>query len=241
MIFRRLADAVRQENWFSVVLEILIVVVGIFIGLQVDDWNEARKERVEERAYLDRLYSDLTVTIGEINESISQLDARYAYGQKVIQVFQQGELGDVPIEDFERGMIVAARSELVVPQLSSIDELIASGRLGIIRNRDLRAAIAETNTEARRQQAYVALLAGRTEQLIPVIFTRMRRFRIPGQRELDVDYDLDQLMADKEFQNAIGNVIHFLTSNSLWLEDLASQMNDLRDQVGRELGREPAL
>lgn len=45
MIQQRLAAAINQHNWFTVTIEILIVVTGIFIGLQVDDWNEARKDR----------------------------------------------------------------------------------------------------------------------------------------------------------------------------------------------------
>ena len=40
MILRRLAEGIREQNWFTVVLEVLIVVVGIFIGLQVDDRNK---------------------------------------------------------------------------------------------------------------------------------------------------------------------------------------------------------
>jgi len=41
----------REQNWFTVVLEILSVVIGIFIGLQVDDWNERRKEQRVADAY----------------------------------------------------------------------------------------------------------------------------------------------------------------------------------------------
>jgi hypothetical protein len=44
MILRKLSDAIRQQNWFTVILEISIVVVGIFIGLQVDEWNQNRLE-----------------------------------------------------------------------------------------------------------------------------------------------------------------------------------------------------
>jgi len=39
MILHRLAEGVRAQNWFTVIVEVLIVVVGIFLGLQVDDWN----------------------------------------------------------------------------------------------------------------------------------------------------------------------------------------------------------
>jgi len=58
MILRRLAEAVRTRNWFTVGI-LLIVVLGIFIGLQVDDWNEARKSAAREGHYLERIQADL--------------------------------------------------------------------------------------------------------------------------------------------------------------------------------------
>jgi hypothetical protein len=36
MLLRRLTAHVRGENWFAVVLDLLVVVVGLFIGLQID-------------------------------------------------------------------------------------------------------------------------------------------------------------------------------------------------------------
>ncbi len=33
MILHRLADAIRTQNWFMVLIEFVIVVVGIFVGL----------------------------------------------------------------------------------------------------------------------------------------------------------------------------------------------------------------
>ena len=42
MILDSLASGLKQRDWGKVLLEILIVVVGIFIGLQVDDWNRSR-------------------------------------------------------------------------------------------------------------------------------------------------------------------------------------------------------
>ena len=44
MLFRRIKAHVEKENWFAVFLDFCIVVVGVFIGLQVANWNEARSE-----------------------------------------------------------------------------------------------------------------------------------------------------------------------------------------------------
>ena len=58
MILRKLAEAIREQNWFTVVLEVAIVVVGIFVGLQVNTWNEARLDRAQEYAGLERLLDE---------------------------------------------------------------------------------------------------------------------------------------------------------------------------------------
>jgi len=59
MLFRRFAQHLEDQNWFAVTLDLLIVVVGIYMGLQVDAWNESRQERVMEGQYLERLLDDM--------------------------------------------------------------------------------------------------------------------------------------------------------------------------------------
>ena len=59
MILRKLADAMRRQDWFTVALEIAIVMIGIFLGLQVNAWNQSRIDRAEEAAFLDALYQEV--------------------------------------------------------------------------------------------------------------------------------------------------------------------------------------
>ncbi|MFT5609355.1 MAG: uncharacterized membrane protein YfbV (UPF0208 family), partial [Parvicella sp.] len=63
MILRRLSNAVRQQDWFTVVVEILIVVMGVFIGLQVNNWNIENTARVNERQLLSQLQSDVEAAV----------------------------------------------------------------------------------------------------------------------------------------------------------------------------------
>ena len=64
MIVNRIATAIREQDWSTITIELIVVVVGIFLGLQVNDWNEARKESVRERANLERILGDLDEMIG---------------------------------------------------------------------------------------------------------------------------------------------------------------------------------
>lgn len=43
MILQNLSKAVREQNWFAVVLEFVIVIAGVVIGFQINAWNERRQ------------------------------------------------------------------------------------------------------------------------------------------------------------------------------------------------------
>lgn len=48
MILRRITQHVKEQNWFAVWLDFLIVVLGVFLGIQIGNWNETR---LDQRAY----------------------------------------------------------------------------------------------------------------------------------------------------------------------------------------------
>ena len=72
MILPRLAQAIRGQHWTTLALELLILVIGIFLGLQVDDWNEARKHQQQESVYMHKIYQDLTAMRAELEEIIQR-------------------------------------------------------------------------------------------------------------------------------------------------------------------------
>ena len=45
MILRRLTENLRAQNWTAITIEFAIVVIGVFVGTQVSNWNQARLEK----------------------------------------------------------------------------------------------------------------------------------------------------------------------------------------------------
>ena len=45
MVLRRFREHVIDHNWFAVAVDLAIVVVGVFLGTQVSNWNAARIDR----------------------------------------------------------------------------------------------------------------------------------------------------------------------------------------------------
>lgn len=72
--FRQIRQKLLQENRFSKYLlyaigEIVLVVIGILIALQINNWNEQRKATIEEKEILENLYENLTLA-GQQSESL---------------------------------------------------------------------------------------------------------------------------------------------------------------------------
>ncbi len=78
MIKRRLGDRLKQQDWIGVWIELVLVMVGVFLGIQVANWNEQRKERLQERAYEARIAQDMRSDVADLNEVIRVSSVRMA-------------------------------------------------------------------------------------------------------------------------------------------------------------------
>jgi len=59
VILQRLSGHMKNQDWTAVFLDFVIVVLGVFMGLQVQNWNEARLQQQTARVYVERIRDDL--------------------------------------------------------------------------------------------------------------------------------------------------------------------------------------
>ena len=79
MILRRITEHVRAQNWFAVGLDLGIVVVGVFIGIEVQQWADAQRQGRLERTYIERLQAEV---LNLLKNTKSQVD--YLHGNQWI-------------------------------------------------------------------------------------------------------------------------------------------------------------
>jgi hypothetical protein len=64
MILHSVAEALRRQNWAAIAIELVIVVIGVFVGTQVANWNQARVERAATNRMLVQFAPELQAQIG---------------------------------------------------------------------------------------------------------------------------------------------------------------------------------
>ena len=139
MVIRRIREHVAAHNWFAVAIDLVIVVAGVIIATQANNWNEARQDRERGRNYSIRLIEELRTT----EESMRGIKLYYAdvrdHALAALAVLRKQ--GAAPDESF---LVDAYQATQVIPRASrhaTYDEILQSGSLELIGSPDLRARL----------------------------------------------------------------------------------------------------
>jgi hypothetical protein len=137
MILRRLAEQLKQQNWIAIGVELVIVVLGVFIGLQVSNWNEARTERATEAAYLRALQEDVDYSISSLQQLIRHMDAQQLAREKLYRHATDPKVTLAP--DERDRLLLFGLFQLPQVDISEVtfETLKSSGRLSSLRSPEL--------------------------------------------------------------------------------------------------------
>ena len=73
-MLRRLNENMKQQNWAAIGIELVILVLGVFIGMQVSNWNEEREARNDYLLAIERYRAEIVANI-EVLDSLFQLNS----------------------------------------------------------------------------------------------------------------------------------------------------------------------
>jgi hypothetical protein len=207
MILHNIANAFRNQNWFVAIIEILIVVIGIFLGLQVDDWNQQRKDSVDETRFLKALHEDLMLS-SEL--SVRVRERRLFYYDWMLTtndvLFGRDNRAELA-EDECRSIGSSNYYNINVSGFSSVDELSATGRMGIIRDLKLRRALIELQQTREALLHYIRLQSAQNafsnlSNAFPELLQMYSFQDENGEVRASFTCDLEGMRSSHEFLNA---------------------------------------
>jgi len=76
VIIRRIAHHLRQQQWTAVLIELVILVVGVFLGIQATDWVDERNNRAAEARHLEEIAEDLRADAAVFDEIRTSTEMR---------------------------------------------------------------------------------------------------------------------------------------------------------------------
>ena len=232
MLFRRVAEHVRAQNWVAVLLDLLIVIVGIFIGLQVNDWNEARLDIKREAVILDRLRADFEVIRSEAESATGEHIRSVANLLVVLESTVAGEVTDE--QSFREGLESALKFSPSARRSATWVDIVSSGQTALLRDPELRSALSRYDELHQGARSLFAQF-WEGQRVHEVSFHRHFEYEIGRNRYDDriffdgdvATYDIAAMAADPEFRRATQRLIEYQSYYQFWHMRMGNAADDV--------------
>lgn len=213
MLLRRITKHVKEQNWFAVAIDFFIVVIGVFIGIQVANWNEWRVQRDTERQILLNIYGDLIESSAAQARDVAFLEQQIQDQSIVLKSLDACSVAPEDDMSFQRGITTLGWLNPPRHNSRTFQELTAAGRYDLITN----ASLARDLTEL---QSVVEWRGGVYDYVTNILVTNRDRVDEHVRYRIDrtienpmvenhpggIDYDIEALCEVEAVANAISSI-----------------------------------
>jgi hypothetical protein len=216
MILRRLSQSLKEQNWTAIVIEFVLLVAGVFLGIQVANWNEAQQDQKRESEFIARLDRDFQKIDVRLADSISRWELKTTATLRVLddlEAFQKtGRWPRIKAEMLS-DLNDTFNYRIPAPRSATYIELLSAGQLGLIQNTNLRDALLEYDAQVGYSMAGFDVLVKRVDPFMAKVVAHLEYDQTKTNSNMPAetnpidpvwsDVDLDRLAADPEVKTAV--------------------------------------
>lgn len=240
MILLRFSRSIRKQDWLAVVVEFVIVVVGIFAGLQANEWAQERQDRKQEYAALERLFLEMQSADQLLNEYVQQAQRLNQMRRNAVQFADS----NAPVPEVELPLKIGINTlgmfPAIIPVSAAYDELRSSGQMQLIRSPELREQLAEFHTNLAYHNQLISGFADGAYRFSDVYQRHVIWDYNPEATTSDIllsTYNWESLRSDEEFIFEIIGLLRNQLVAEQGLVELRDQARSLCEFLGDVVNR----
>jgi hypothetical protein len=223
--------------------EIILVVIGILIALQINNWNEDRKNRTIEKETLSSLKSDLQSALEQLETKINQNKGYRILDSILLDAIYYKK--EIPVDSLENLTLKHIWSPGFDPELGTLNEILSSGKMEIIKNVELKRHISTWNkymdelTETDDNLLYLDLEVKTPmySEYLPYRNAIFHRGLNTGYNypKSNLQWNSKQLLQSNAFENMLSNYMIY-SKIQLWrLIDIKHNINEMIFLIDQDL------
>jgi hypothetical protein len=178
MVIRRIREHVAAHNWFAVTVDLGIVVVGVFLGTQANNWNQERIERAAAREYRAEIIGNLRANEISIDDQVIYYRRVQDHALAALKVLE------TPGAAMDEAFLIHAYQATQVRQRlltqSAYEEMKSAGLGRLVAGQETRARISSFYTQMPQINAStltVTAYRDRVRRAMPIAIQRQLRER----------------------------------------------------------------
>ena len=245
----RVAEHIRTQNWTAIGIDFCIVVIGVFVGIQVANWNEDRQQSALQAQYLERLRIDLIGIRERTQQHIAFYRDSIEGGDLLMKIVRAdeaaGQGGPVDRENLARALDALAQTRNAPPLPATYVEMRSNGQLSRIANPQLRDRLTDYD---RFHGVMLELMRMTNDNAVRQVPILLRHFtsqtvadhtQLSGIREELIAYDLAGIREDREFDVAVRMLRRFAFNSLPQRERQIEMIDEIVTLIDAELGASP--
>ena len=178
MVIRRIREHVAAHNWFAVAVDLAIVVLGVFIATQANNWNQSRIERSAARAYRAEIIENLRANEISIDDQVAYYRRVLSHALAALNVLETpgSAMGEIFLVDAYQASQVRQR---LLAQ-TAYDEMKSAGLGRHVAGPETRARLSAFYAQMPQINAFtltVTAYRDRIRRAMPIAIQRRLRER----------------------------------------------------------------
>lgn len=247
MLLRRITEHIKAQNWFAVAIDFVIVVVGVFIGIQVSNWNDARALNNRAEQSLVELQNDFSAIDAAAAELAGFYEGLINDLETLVRAIDAGSIDPENMDTIKAALAYGDVFADPPPPSGTFRDLESSGNLTLIRNRDLRLRLIEYDQSLAN---IIASDANINTMLVPFSAAFKRHvifnpdYHLPETTDLafqDVRLPevtsvyVEAMLEDPEFMVAAQQHLRLQIGRYINIRVSQSKIDQIRDMIDHEL------
>jgi hypothetical protein len=239
--FRHIRKKLVGENRFSKYLiyaigEIVLVVIGILIALQINNWNESRKAKVRSIEYHTRLIEDVERVVAT-SEKLNQTSYRVLNSiQRTVDLLDLGKpLTSKDKEIVDYTLVWVSRFNYQFTELATYEEMQSNGDLSLIYNINLRDKLVNFHDYMASVDAIFNRLGTTITNDLSMLDKYVKSKVNPETLEITNKYNFLDMAKDKKFINEFSRIAVHWRGNAFFTNQIKNRAQNLKKTIQSDL------
>jgi len=256
--FRKIRQKLLREKKLGNYLlyavgEIILVVIGILIALQINDWSEHQKELELEGEYYCRLAEDVVLDMEQMSNLLSLAEDRLNASNDAVRLLLSEEVKKVDAGNLISLSIRSIYSDFQ-PNNSAYEDLKSGANLNIIRDKSVIQAL---NRYFNRVEELKSIIMVNGKYAVDISFSHTDNFAngynqasiINGRFSVGLDEDLkrafpiddEELLSNEMKSRLLGEALEYVSVNTRQVElygKLLNEISELEDLLSKKCSLE---
>ena len=223
------------QYFFYAIGEIVLIMAGILLALQVNEWNQTRKNRIEEKLILDRLNKELNSNSDRLFNLLNGIERKESALVRVAAILNGKPIVNDSI--FLSDVVTSSLWGWTIQPLQRLvfEEINNNGKLVLIQNTELRKSISELYNFIEIAEGTALVRTGNLSKIVYAI--------IPRENETSISSLLTHaqmnILTKKIIDSNIDQTIVYEQNRSKYLKEYWNRFNEsisrIREAIDNEL------